>query len=115
MGRPHLHHFVHQRGRRGGANFFGLGILDISNADAPTLIGSFKSLGQTKIGDVFENKVVFIDHMEGLVMIEVSNEAEPVAAGSFFLDGYARRRDGFRSPTPSTLALEPIRINNDEG
>ena len=73
-----------------GANFFGLGILDISNADEPTLIGSFKSLGQTKIGDVFENKVVFIDHMEGLVMLDVSNEAEPVAAGSFFLDGYAR-------------------------
>ena len=62
----------------------------MSNADEPTLIGSFKSLGQTKIGDVFENKVVFIDHMEGLVMLDVTNEAEPVAAGSFFLNGYTR-------------------------
>ncbi len=61
-----------------------------STSRTPTLIGSFKSLGQTKIGDIFDTKVVFIDHMEGLVMIEVSNEAEPVAAGSFFLDGYAR-------------------------
>jgi len=37
-----------------GANFFGLGILDVSDGAAPTLVGSFKSLGQTKIGDVFE-------------------------------------------------------------
>lgn len=73
-----------------GANFFGLGIIDVSDAAAPTLVGSFNTLGQAKIGDVFEDKVVLIDHMEGFVVLDVSNESEPSAAGSFFLDGYAR-------------------------
>ena len=73
-----------------GANFFGVGILDISDPSALALIGSHKTLGQTKIGAVFENRVVLIDHMEGMVMVDTSDETAPTAAGSFFLDGYAR-------------------------
>ena len=44
-----------------GANFFGLGILDVSDPGSPKLIGSFKSIGQTKIGAAFGAKAVFID------------------------------------------------------
>lgn len=73
-----------------GANFFGLGILDISNPDALTLIGQHKTLGQTKIGDVAHGKVGIIDHMEGFVLVDVTDEATPQGVGSFFLDGYAR-------------------------
>ncbi len=46
-----------------GANFFGVGILDISDPAAPTLLGSHKTLGQTKIGAVYEKHDVLIDHM----------------------------------------------------
>ena len=73
-----------------GANFFGLGILDISNVDKPTLLGKYKTLGQTKIGDVAREKVGIIDHMEGFVLVDVSDEKEPEEIGSFFLDGYGR-------------------------
>jgi len=73
-----------------GANFFGLGILDISDPTVPRLIGSHKTLGQTKIGAVYEHRVVLIDHMEGMVMIDTSDETAPNGAGSYFLDGYAR-------------------------
>ncbi len=73
-----------------GANFFGLGILDISDPDAPTLLGQHRTLGQTKIGDVASGKVGIIDHMEGFVLVDVSDETAPAGIGSFFLDGYAR-------------------------
>ncbi|MCY4120619.1 MAG: hypothetical protein OXG72_06825, partial [Acidobacteria bacterium] len=73
-----------------GANFFGLGILDISDPDAPVLLGQHKTLGQTKIGAIASGKVGIIDHMEGFVLIDVSDETAPAGIGSFFLDGYAR-------------------------
>ena len=73
-----------------GANFFGLGILDISDPDMPSLLGRHKTLGQTKIGDIAHSKVGIIDHMEGFVLIDVSDERAPQGLGSFFLDGYAR-------------------------
>ena len=73
-----------------GANFFGLGILDISDPDALVLLGQHKTLGQTKIGDVASGKVGIIDHMEGFVLIDVTDETAPAGIGSFFLDGYAR-------------------------
>ena len=73
-----------------GANFFGLGILDISNPTAPLLLGQHKTLGQAKIGDIAHGKVGIIDHMEGFVLIDVSDERSPQGVGSFFLDGYAR-------------------------
>ena len=73
-----------------GANFFGLGILDISERGRPELIGSYKSLGQTKIGAVVGGTAALIDHMEGLVFVNVSNESEPTQIGSYYLDGYAR-------------------------
>ena len=60
-----------------GANFFGLGILDISDPDAPALLGQHKTLGQTKIGDVASGKVGIIDHMEGFVLIDVTDETAP--------------------------------------
>ena len=41
------------------------------------MIGSHKSLGQTKIGAVYENRVVLVDHMEGLVVVDISNETAP--------------------------------------
>ena len=53
-----------------GANFFGLGILDISNPDELRLISQHKTLGQTKIGDVAHGKVGIIDHMEGFVLVD---------------------------------------------
>ncbi|MEE8130259.1 MAG: hypothetical protein V3T48_08235 [Vicinamibacterales bacterium] len=73
-----------------GANFFGLGILDISERGAPTLLGVYKSLGQTKIGAVVGGTVALIDHMAGLVFANVSDEAAPQPIGSYYLDGYAR-------------------------
>ena len=73
-----------------GNNFAGVGIVDISDPTAPAIISSHKTLGQTKIGAVWENRVVAIDHMEGLVMVDITDEAAPTGAGSFFLDGYAR-------------------------
>ena len=73
-----------------GANFFGLGILDISNPVSPTLIGSFKSPGQAKIGALVETTVALIDHMEGVVFVDLSNETGPSQIGTFFLEGYAR-------------------------
>ncbi len=73
-----------------GANFFGVAIVDISDPAAPRLLSNHKTLGQAKIGAVYENRVVLIDHMEGMVMVDISDEAAPTGAGSFFLDGYAR-------------------------
>ena len=73
-----------------GANFFGLGILDISDPATPKLAGSHKTLGQAKVGAAFGSKIVIIDHMEGVVVIDASKEAEPSGLGSFFVDGYAR-------------------------
>ena len=73
-----------------GANFFGLGILDISERGAPTLLGVYKSLGQTKIGAVVGGTAALIDHMAGLVFANVSYEAAPQPIGSYYLDGYAR-------------------------
>ena len=73
-----------------GANFSGLVIVDISDPASLSLLGSHKTLGQTKIGAVYGDRAVLIDHMEGMVMVDVSNEAVPRGAGSFFLDGYAR-------------------------
>ena len=73
-----------------GANFFGLGILDVTNPDTLELLGQPKTLGQTKIGALAEGKVWIIDHMEGFVLIDVANETAPSGIGSFFLDGYAR-------------------------
>ena len=73
-----------------GANFFGLGIVDISDPDNVVVLGQHKSLGQTKIGDVAAGKVGLIDHMEGFVLIDVSDETAPEGIGSYFLDGYAR-------------------------
>lgn len=73
-----------------GANFFGLGILDISDPDTPSLLGRHKTLGQAKIGDIAHGKVGIIDHMEGFVLVDVSDEQAPQGIGSFFLDGYAR-------------------------
>lgn len=73
-----------------GVNFFGLGILDITDPDAPGLVGQHKTLGQAKIGALASGKVGIIDHMEGFVLVDVSNETAPALVGSFFLDGYAR-------------------------
>lgn len=73
-----------------GANFFGVAIVDISDPTAPRVISNHKTLGQAKIGAVYENRVVLIDHMEGMVMVDISDEITPSGAGSFFLDGYAR-------------------------
>lgn len=73
-----------------GANFFGLGILDISHPEQLTLIGQHKTLGQTKIGAVVDSKVGIIDHMEGFVLVDITDETVPASIGSFFLDGYAR-------------------------
>ena len=73
-----------------GANFFGLGILDVSDPDAPALLGRHETLGQTKIGAAASGKVGIIDHMEGFVLVDVSDETAPAGIGSFFLDGYAR-------------------------
>ena len=49
-----------------------------------------QTLGQTKIGAVAAGKVGVIDHMEGFVLVDVSDETAPAGVGSFFLDGYAR-------------------------
>ena len=73
-----------------GANFSGVAIVDISDPTAPRVLSNHKTLGQAKIGAVYENRVVLIDHMEGMVMVDISDEAAPTGAGSFFLDGYAR-------------------------
>lgn len=73
-----------------GANFFGLGILDVSEVAEPKLIGSFKTPSQTKIGAAFGSRLAIIDHMEGVVLVDTSDVSAPIAAGSFFLDGYAR-------------------------
>lgn len=73
-----------------GANFFGLGIVDISDPDDVVLLSQHKSLGQTKIGDIAAGKVGLIDHMEGFVLIDVSDERAPEGIGSYYLDGYAR-------------------------
>ncbi len=73
-----------------GANFSGLAIIDISDPASLSVLGSHKTLGQTKIGAVYGDRAVLIDHMEGMVMVDISNEAVPTGAGSFFLDGYAR-------------------------
>jgi hypothetical protein len=80
------------RGERAfvGANFFGVAIVDISDPMAPRLLSNHKTLGQAKIGAVYEDRVVLIDHMEGMVMVDISDEVAPSGAGSFFLDGYAR-------------------------
>lgn len=73
-----------------GANFFGVAIVDISDPMAPRVLSNHKTLGQAKIGAVYEDRVVLIDHMEGMVMVDISDEVAPSGAGSFFLDGYAR-------------------------
>ena len=72
------------------ADFFGLGLLDVSNPAAPVLRGSFKTPGQAKNVGVFGTKVVVADHMSGVDYIDVSDAAKPASLGSFFVDGYAR-------------------------
>ena len=73
-----------------GANFSGLGILDTSDPTAPRLIASAKTPSQTKIGARFGTKLAIIDHMEGVVLVDIADETSPTGTGSFFLDGYAR-------------------------
>ena len=48
-----------------GVNFFGLGIVDVSNPATPTLRGSFKTPGQAKTAAIFGTKVLIVDHMAG--------------------------------------------------
>ena len=91
-----------------GANFFGLGILDIAGPGAPVLLSQHKTLGQAKIGATASGKVGIIDHMEGFVLVDISDETAPAGIGSFFLDGYARDvvTDGtlaFATDSPSGL------------
>ena len=91
-----------------GANFFGLGILDVSGGGAPVLLSQHKTLGQAKIGATASGKVGIIDHMEGFVLVDISDETAPAGIGSFFLDGYARDvvTDGtlaFATDSPSGL------------
>ena len=63
--------------------------MDISDPTSPTEIGVHKTLGQTKIGAVYQERVALIDHMEGFVLVDTSDETTPEGVGSFFLDGYA--------------------------
>jgi len=67
------------------ADFFGLGIVDVSSPAAPALVGSMKTPGQAKNVAVFGTKAVVADHMSGVDFIDVSNKAKPVSLGSFFL------------------------------
>ena len=74
-----------------GANFFGLGILDVSESR-----GACRCARRSRHRDKprprlhFGSKIVVIDHMEGVVLVDASNSGKPVSAGSFFVDGYAR-------------------------
>ncbi len=72
------------------ADFFGLGVLDVSNPLAPVLRGSLKLPGQAKNVAIYGTKALVADHMSGLDYLDVSNASNPVKLGSFFLDGYAR-------------------------
>ena len=72
------------------ADFFGLGILDVSNPAAPVLRGSLKTPGQAKNVAVVGTTALVADHMSGVDFIDVADTAKPVNRGRFFLDGYAR-------------------------
>ena len=72
------------------ADFFGLGILDVSNPAAPKLRGSLKTPGQAKSVVVAGNKAAVADHMSGVDFIDTSNADKPTLLGSFYLEGYAR-------------------------
>jgi len=72
------------------ADFFGLGILDVSRPDALSLIGSLKTPGQAKNVAVVGSTALVADHMTGVDIIDVSIVSAPAKRGSFFLEGYAR-------------------------
>jgi hypothetical protein len=71
-------------------DFFGLGILDVSDPAAPALRGSMKLPGQAKSVVVYGGKALVSDHMSGVDYVDVSNASKPTSLGSFFLDGYSR-------------------------
>jgi hypothetical protein len=73
-----------------GVNFFGLGILDVSDPKTLILRGAFKTPGQAKVGAVFGSRALVVDHMKGIVEVDITNPAKMTSPGSFFLDGYAR-------------------------
>jgi hypothetical protein len=72
------------------ADFYGLGVLDVSNPAAPKLRGSLKTPGQAKNVAVYKTQALVSDHMSGVDHIDISNPDKPVSLGSFFLDGYSR-------------------------
>ncbi|MEE2778477.1 MAG: hypothetical protein VYE73_17130 [Acidobacteriota bacterium] len=73
-----------------GANFFGLGVVDVSDADALRLASRLETLGQAKIGAPFGSVVAVIDHMDGVAIGDLSDEGAPSVVASFFVDGYGR-------------------------
>jgi hypothetical protein len=72
------------------ANFYGIGILHMSPPGELSLLGSYKTLGQAKGAALHTNRILLVDHMAGVDLLDVSNAASPVSLGKFFLDGYAR-------------------------
>ena len=48
----------------------------MSNPAAPVLRGSFKTPGQAKVGAVFGNRALVVDHMEGIVEVDITNPAK---------------------------------------
>ena len=79
------------------ADFYGFGILDISNPAAPRLRGSLKTPGQAKSVAVVGDKAAIADHMSGVDFVDTSNADKPTMLGSFYVEGYAREVAAFGS------------------
>ena len=79
------------------ADFYGLGILDVSNPAAPRLRGSLKTPGQAKNVAVVGTKAAIADHMSGVDFVDISNADKPTMLGSFYVEGYAREVAAFGS------------------
>ena len=71
-----------------GADAFGLGILEISDAGVPRLVGSF-TLGQAKNVAVSGTTALVADYLEGVVILDISTPSNPVRVASVFVEGVA--------------------------
>jgi hypothetical protein len=99
------------------ADFFGLGILDVSRPSALTLVGSLKTPGQAKNVAVIGLTALVADHMTGVDVIDVSVVSAPAKRGSFFLEGtpgMSWRQDRLRARLTRGRTLRVRSVGTDK-
>ena len=72
------------------ADFYGLGIVDVSDPKSPKLRGFVKLPGQAKNVAVIGTTALVADHMSGIDIVDITDASKPTKKDSYFLEGYAR-------------------------